>query len=513
MPLHVSELLAALSLATDLGTGHPLERALRTCLIAVRLGEIAQVDEAALKDAYYVALLRFVGCTADMQALSATFGDEQAAQARVHKIELVPEQMIAEIIRYAGYGEALPKRLQHLAYGLAYGIMEAREAAVAHCEIAQHVASAIGLDSESLKTALAQIYERWDRRGIPGAAHGEALSPAIRLVHLAQDSELYYRLGGQGAVLEIVRKRAGSAYDPHLVEVLCDHIADIFEITEQDSVWDSVIASEPLEPRLLNDLELDEGIQAIADFTDLRSIYTYGHSRAVAELATTAANLQGLPKNDTLLLRHAALIHDVGRVAISLKIWDKEAPLTSAEWERVRLYPYYTERIFSRCPQLSEIGSLASLHRERLDGSGYHRGVDSRMLSPATSLLAAADVLQSKIEERSYRHAFTLEQAIDELKQQVRAGKLDSAAVYAVIDAVNGTEATHRQENPAGLSEREVEVLRLMAQGLSTRKIAEKLTISPKTADHHIQHIYNKVGISTRAAATLFAIQHNLASL
>ncbi len=178
--------------------------------------------------------------------------------------------------------------------------------------------------------------------------------------------------------------------------------------------------------------------------------------------------------------------------------------------ERVRLYPYYTERIFSRCPQLAEIGSLASLHRERLDGSGYHRGIDSRMLSPLACLLAAADVLQSKIEERAYRPAFALEQAIDELKQQVRAGKLDSAAVRAVIDAASGAEPTRRPENPAGLSDREIEVLRLMAQGLSTRKIAESLTISPKTADHHIQHIYNKIGISTRAAATLFAIQHNL---
>jgi len=513
MPLHVSELLAALSLATDLGTGHPLERALRTCLIAVRLGEAAQLNEAILKDAYHVALLRFVGCTADMQALSATFGDEQAAQARVHRIELVPEQMIAEIIRHAGYGEALPKRMQHLVYGLAYGIMEAREAAVAHCEIAQHVASAIGLDSDSLRTALSQIYERWDRRGIPGAAHGEALSPAIRLVHLAQDSELYYRIGGQEAVLEIVRKRAGGAYDPHLAEILCDQIANIFEVVEQDSVWDTVIASEPRDPLLLSDIQLDEGVQAIADFTDLRSAYTYGHSRTVADLAAGAANLHGISKKEINHLRYAALIHDVGRVAISLKIWDKNTALTSAEWERVRLYPYYTERIFSRCPQLAEIGSLASLHRERLDGSGYHRGLDARMLSPLACLLAAADVYQSKIEERAYRPALTPEQSIDELKQQARAGKLDSAAVQSVIDVASGTASTRRHESPAGLSDREIEVLQLMARGLSTRKIAEILTISPKTADHHIQHIYNKIGISTRAAATLFAIQHHLVGL
>lgn len=513
MALHVSELLAALSLATDLGTGHPLERALRTCLIAVQLGKAARMDDAILKDAYHVALLRFVGCTADMQALSVTFGDEQAAQARVHRIELVPEQMIIEIVRHAGFGETIPRRVRHLAHGLIYGIVEAREAAVAHCEIAQHVATAIGLDHDSLREALSQIYERWDRRGIPGLVYGEALSPAIRLVHLAQDSELYYRIGGREAVVEIVRKRAGGAYDPQLAEILCDQIDRIFEIFNQDSVWDTAIASEPREPLLLNDTQLDEGIQAIADFTDLRSSYTYGHSRAVAELACAAANLLGFSKKEMVRLRYAALIHDVGRVAISLKIWDKNTALTSAEWERVRLYPYYTERIFSRCPQLAEIGSLASLHRERLDGSGYHRGLDSRVLSPLSCLLATADVFQSKIEERAYRRALTPEQAIDELRQQVRAGKLDSAAARAVIDAASGAELARRRENPAGLSDREVEVLQLIAQGLSTRKIAEKLTISPKTADHHIQHIYDKIGISTRAAATLFAIQHNLIGL
>jgi DNA-binding NarL/FixJ family response regulator len=63
---------------------------------------------------------------------------------------------------------------------------------------------------------------------------------------------------------------------------------------------------------------------------------------------------------------------------------------------------------------------------------------------------------------------------------------------------------------PAGLSDREVEVLRLVARGLSNREIAQRLVVSPRTAEHHVQHIYSKIGVSSRAAAALFAMEHDL---
>jgi HD-GYP domain-containing protein (c-di-GMP phosphodiesterase class II) len=209
-------------------------------------------------------------------------------------------------------------------------------------------------------------------------------------------------------------------------------------------------------------------------------------------------------------VRRAALLHDVGRTAISLNVWDKPGALTHAEWERVRLYPYYTERILARPAELAETGALAALHRERLDGSGYHRGLPAAMQPHAVRILAAADVYQSKIEARAYRPPMSADEAASEMRRLVRDRKLDGDAVDAVLNVVAGVKSSARRQWPAALSDREIDVLRLMAKSYSTRRIAETLSISAKTADHHIQHIYTKIGVSTRAAATLFALQNDI---
>jgi HD-GYP domain-containing protein (c-di-GMP phosphodiesterase class II) len=394
-------------------------------------------------------------------------------------------------------------------HGLTQGIERTREAEVAHCEVSQNIARRLGLGAE-VDHALGQIFERWDGRGLPNGIKGEALSNAIRLVHLAQDAEVFHRVAGVDAALLAARKRAGGFYDPTIAAYFTQHGEQLLAELNCESVWELVLELEPMPHPYLSDAQLDTAVQAIADFTDLRSPYTRGHSNAVAELAFSAAVRSGLPEAEAVQVRRAAYLHDVGRVAISLNIWDKTNTLTDAEWERVRLYPYFTERITARSQKLAPLGALAALHRERLDGSGYHRGLLAGMLSSGARLLAAADVYQSKIEPRAYRPALSAAETADELHKQVRANKLDANAVEAVLNSVQGARSNARRAYPANLSEREVEVLRLIAQGLSTRKIGEALVISPKTADHHIQHIYNKIGVSTRAAATLFAMQHNL---
>jgi HD-GYP domain-containing protein (c-di-GMP phosphodiesterase class II) len=509
--LRLAEVVAALSLATDVGTGQPLERALRTCLLAFRLGQALGLSDGELHTVYYVALLRFVGCTADAAHMANIFGDELVAQARVATVELLPLPMIVAMLRYSGDGYPLGERLRKLTHGLTSGIERTREAEVAHCEVSQNIAQRLGLSTDVL-TALGQIFERWDGRGVPGEARGEALSKAIRLVHIAQDGEVFFRLGGIETALNVARKRAGGFYDPVMAAYFAQHGASLLSELNQEAIWDRVLAIEP-EPHLyLSASQLDTAVRAIADFTDLRSPFSRGHSSAVAELGFAAACRCGLSGAEAAQVQRAGHLHDLGRTTVPLTIWDKPGALTAAEWERVRLYPYYTERLLARSETLAPLGALAALHRERLDGSGYHRGLPGALLSLLACILAAADAYQSKIEPRAYRAAFTPEAAADELRVQVHTGKLDHQAVEAVLSSVSGGKTSGRRAWPANLSDREVEVLRLIARGFSTRQIAEALTISPKTADHHIQHIYNKLGVSTRAAATLFAMQHNLLS-
>ena len=252
---------------------------------------------------------------------------------------------------------------------------------------------------------------------------------------------------------------------------------------------------------------LDSALRAVADFVDLKSPYLAGHSSGVADLAVAAAGCLRLPAPVAVDLGHAALVHDLGRVGVSAAVWGRPRPLTAGEWEVVRLHPYHTDRVLGRSPALGRLAAIASLHHERLDGSGYFRGAPAGQQPAAARVLAAADAYHAMREPRPHRPAMGAGQAAAELGRGVRAGRLDRDAVDAVLEAA-GHRVGRRKAHPGGLTAREAEVLRLLARGLSTRQIAAALTIAPKTAGNHIQAIYDKAGVSSRAAATVFAMRH-----
>jgi len=358
--------------------------------------------------------------------------------------------------------------------------------------------------------ALGQAYERWDGHGVPGGLAGEDIALSVRVVTLAQDVVLFFRMGGTRKAINVAKERAGGAHDPHIVEQFCQQAAQLLEGLENEPSWEAVIALEPGSHISLTEDRFDIACRAIADFVDIKSPYTLGHSSGVAELAADAAHLCGLPEADVVTIRRAGMIHDVGRTGVSAGIWGKPGPLTEREWERVRLHPYYTERVFARPSVLAHLGNLASQHHERLDSSGYHRGSPANMLSPSARILAAADVYHAMTEPRPHRPALSPEAAAEELQLDVRAGKLDSKAVKGVLAAAGHRVRSSDRSLVAGLSTREIEVLRLLARGYSKKEIAGILTITEKTVDHHTQHIYTKIDVSTRAAAALFAMQHDL---
>ncbi len=510
--LRLAELIAALSLATDLGVGQPMEYALRSCVLAVRLGETLGFSVSELRGAYYQALLRYIGCNAETYTLAAIVGDELALRADLAALYNGPtSEVIGQMVRSIRQANEGASPL-HLAHMVAQGFLawpQMKEGSIGHCQVASRLAARLGFE-EPIQHALIQSYERWDGRGIPGAFKGEHIAPAVRVVALAQDVIIFHRLGGVEAAVAMVQERKGTAYDPSMVERFCQQAAHLLAGIEEEPSWEVVLALEPGARTTLSEMQFDAACAAIADFADMKSPYTLGHSRGVAELAASAAGRCGLPEADVVAIRRAGLLHDIGRVGVSSGIWEKPGPLSEREWERVRMHPYYTERVLARPPALARLGALASLHHERLDGSGYHRGVPASMLSPAARILAAADVYHAMIEPRPHRPARTPEAAAEELRREVRAGRLDSEAASGVLAAAGHRVRSTRRELVAGLSEREVEVLRLIARGHSKKQISGLLTISQKTVDHHIQHIYNKIDVSTRAAAALFAMEHDL---
>jgi HD-GYP domain-containing protein (c-di-GMP phosphodiesterase class II) len=506
--LRLAEVVAALSLATDLGTGHPLERSLRACLLATHFGAALGLGDDVLREVYYVTLLRWVGCTADSHR-AEIFGDEIALGPQIDTVELWnPTEMLDFLRRVIGQGEPPQRREQKLNDALATGIQRSQVAAVAHCEVAQNIAVHMGFD-QSIQEALGQLFERWDGGGVPGRTKGEGLSIAVRVMHIAMDAELFYRLGGDETALAIVRRRSGGFYDPALAERFCREGSKLFRLFDGASVWEGVLAAEPGKPGYLSENQIDEALRAIADFTDMRSPTTLGHSRAVAEMAEGAAHRLGLPTDEAVAVRRAGFVHDVGMTSLPMFLCEKAGPLTESEWERVRLHSYYTERILARSRSLAHIGELAALHHERLDRSGYHRRLPGTLLPPAARILAAADVYQALVEPRPHRVARTPEAAASHLRAEVQAGRLDGEAMRAVLETA-GHRVSPLRKQVAGLTDREIEVLRLLSKSQTNKQIAQQLAISGNTVDAHIRHIYNKIGGSTRAAATLFAIQNHL---
>jgi HD-GYP domain-containing protein (c-di-GMP phosphodiesterase class II) len=504
--LRLAELMAALSIATDLGMGQPMAHAMTTCIVAVRLGEAAGLSETELRDTYYEALLRYIGCNADTHWAASIFGDELALRADFAKLDSADHVRIFEMmLRYIREANSDADPLQ-----LAQAVLPqlATSFFPGHCEVAQRLATRLGFP-ESFTQTVGQIYARWDGKGIPALA-GEAISPAMLVAALAQDVVTFYRLGGVEAATTMAQQRSGGAHSPKLVEIFCAHATQLLAGLDAEPTWQAVLALEPGALRTLNETEFDHACEAIADYTDIKSPYFLNHSRHVAELAASAAEQCGLPMRDVKLIRRAGYLHDIGKVGISAGIWGKAGALSEREWEKVRLHPYYTERVLARPPALARIGAVAALHHERLDGSGYFRGVNATMLSPAARILAAANAYCALTELRSHRPARSLEQAAAELKREARAGRLDGAIVNAVLAVAGHRAPSSKKEVVAGLSKREVEVLRLLASGHTMKQVAAELVISFKTVDRHIQNIYTKLNVSTRAAATLFAMENNL---
>jgi HD-GYP domain-containing protein (c-di-GMP phosphodiesterase class II) len=504
--LRLAELVAALSLGIDLGFGQPMEHVLRQTLIALRLADRMGLDEDARAAVYYTALLTNVGCHTDAHEQAKWFGDDIGLKADKYTYGLHGVRGAAASMRRLGSGAS--SLVHRFRIGLEFAVSGHKDVdgmVAHHSAMARKLGEELGLP-EAVLDALDSSYEQWDGKGWPGKLAGEYVPVAARLAAIAEYTEVAHRIGGVEAVKKLVRKHRGKLFDPDLA-VETERNADmVFAGLDAADTWGAVIDAEPALAVTLSGERVDAALLAVADFIDLKSPYWLGHSRSVAGLAQEAAAHIGV---EAVLMRRAALVHDFGRLGVSNAILDKRGPLGAGEWERIRIMPYLTERMLRQSPALGPLGAIAVQHRERLDGTGYPNGLSGRAISRPARILAAADAYQSMREPRPYRERLTAGEAADALRREVRDGRLDGDAVDAVLAAA-GHRVTGRREGPAGLTEREIEVLRLAARGLTNKDIAAHLVISPKTVANHIEHIYTKIGASTRAMASLFAVKHGL---
>ena len=506
--MRLAELVAALSLGIDLGFGQPMEHVLRQCVIATRLGERIGLDPDARAAVYYTALLVNVGCHSDAHEQARWFGDDIATKALKYQHDLRSLRMTFSGFRFLGAGHP---PLHRFRLGLEFVLSGHREVdgmVEHHAEMARTLGEQLGLQQPVLE-ALSAAYERWDGRGWPGHLAGDDIPIAARLAAVAEFAEVAYRVGGAAAVRNLAQKRRGKHFDPSLADLVERDAEIVLAGLESTGTWDVVIEAEPALEIVLTGSQIDAALLAIANFIDLKSPFFLGHAPAVAELAAQAGTQLGLGDDDVRLVRRAGLVHDFGRIGVSNAIWDKPGPLGAGEWERVRMHPYLTERMLHQADSLAPLAAVAVQHRERLDGSGYPRRLSGAAISRPARVLAAADAYQAMCEPRPYRLPLSAETAAAELRAEAKQGRLDVEAVEAVLGAA-GHRVSRRREGPAGLTRREVEVLTLLARGLPNKEIAQRLSIAPKTVGNHAEHIYAKIGASTRAGAALFAMQHGL---
>jgi HD-GYP domain-containing protein (c-di-GMP phosphodiesterase class II) len=508
-PIRAAEVVGALSIATDLGTGQPLEHALRSAVLAVRLGELAGASAQELVDTYYIALLHASGCTSNGHEATQLFGDDIAHRAAFFLIDPTkPAEVLAFYQAHVGAGRAPEVRAAMIEDAIANAGPRARDSFATMCEVAQRFAGWLELGS-SIQVALEFVFARWDGKGFPGA-RGDAIPLPMRLLHVARDISLFLSAAGPDEARAVVEGRSGTAYEPRLAELAARNFDEILAGLDETRMWEQALETEPLPKIWIAGERVDAAFRAIAALTGLKSPWLREHSTGVAELAEAAAWRTGLPAASVTLVRRAALAHDLGRVGVSNAIWEKPAPLGFGEWERVRLHPHYTERAFAQSPALAPIGVVAGAHHERLDGSGYHRGTRASDLDQTARILAAADCYGAMREARPHRPALDAPAAEAELLREAEAGRLDAEAVDAVLAAAGHRVWQRPRELPAGLTGRELEVLLVLVRGDSNKQIADHLGISAKTVGHHIQHVYQKAGVRSRAAATVWAYEHDL---
>jgi len=505
--VHLAEVVGSIAIASDLGLGQPLEHVLRSCVIATRFADRLGASEQDRDATYWCTLFVAAGCTGASFELSSAFGDDIAFRAGVYHT-LTNVAFLRYAMRRAGGDGNLLHRTRTRAELILTGLSPVSTSLLAHCAVSAELARRLRLGDRVVESLL-QTFEQWNGKGIPNRLRGDEVGLPIRIANLATMVEVHDRERGVEASVTAARKGEATV-GPEVVRAWAATAADVLAGVDAESSWPRIVAMQPRNRAVLTNGELDAALELMGDYADLKSPWFTGHSRGVASLAVAAGRRLQLPDEQLVTLRRAALIHDIGRNGVPNSIWDKPAGLTDAEKERVRLHAYFTDRVLHRAGRLALLASVASAAHERADGSGYPRGL-SHTAPRLGRLLAAADVYHALVEDRPHRPAWTRDAAAGELRRAARDGELDPSAVDAVLAAA-GHVVRRTPAAPAGLTPREVEVLGLVARGMTTKRIAVQLGITAKTAGNHIERIYQKIGVSTRAEAAMFAMRHELVS-
>jgi HD-GYP domain-containing protein (c-di-GMP phosphodiesterase class II) len=515
-PVRLADMLGALAFASDLAFGVELEDGARSCLIAVRIAEHMRLSRDQVASVYYTALLKDAGCTAWTGSLASFWKtDEIAARRELILGDLRSRPFLARWMwQHVGTELPFPQRIARMASVAAKSGPFVEEGFRSSCEVATLIAARLGMTAQ-VQQALRNVFEEWDGKGFPDGLAGEQIPLVSRVVLPSFYFASLYRIGGREAATTLIREGRDRLFDPAVVDVF-------LRLASEDSFWQELDAPglpervaelEPDAAGILDDASLDAWAEVFADFGDLKLPHMAAHSRRVAALATSMASRLGCGAGDVRDIRRAALSHDIGLVSVPTYALQKPAGDRSAvEKEQIRLHPYTAGRVLAHVEGLAPLVTLIQAHHEHHDGTGFHQGLKGDQIPFGARIIAVADAFDDLTHDGPDSPAREPGDAL-----RLMSGQRGLAYAPEALDALQaelgGPAVAHpRAAWPGGLTDREVEVLRMATEGVTRGEIAKKLVVSEHTVRHHLSHIYEKTGVTTRVGATLWAMENGLFS-
>lgn len=513
----LGELLITFAFAGDLALGLEMEDGVRACYVADCIAEEMGLPLEERVTVYYASLLKDAGCTC-WTAPEADFWETpdeiEARRELLAPVGVAQTQgFVAWMKRYAGQGQPFLLRLARMFKVATQSKPFLTEGYAATAEVCARMTQRLGLPA-SAEAAGLHIFEMWNGKGMPAGLTGDAIPITSRVISPGFPVPYLYRVAGRDAAIACVRQERGKSFDPNVADAFLAvaQRPQFWQEFESPDVAQYALAREPESPvKHVGFGRIDDVAFAFADFVDLKSPYAAAHSRRVARVTEQLATLMGCKVEDATLYRNAGLLHDLGISAVpSAALKAAENTLTSGQREQLRLHPYYAERILDRIPALGDVRPIVGAHHERMDGKGFFRGLSGESIPLGARLIAVANRLDELTHDSPDAPALALPEALATVERET-PGNFDPQVVASLRTALGGTPApSPAHEWPAGLTDREVDVLRAAARGLNRRDIARALVISEATVRHHLEHIYDKTGARTRVAAILFAMENDL---
>ena len=414
------------------------------------------------------------------------------------------------LVKHVASDETIPARVGKLLSFFVTGGDVMKEVFLSHCESGVMLAQRLGFD-KNVQNAIRYLWEQWDGKSQAYGLKGDETPVASRVLHFAQVMEVGHRFGGKSYATSIARDRQDKDFDPDVVDAYmsANNLPDFWAALEMESAKTAVLEMRPESSyEQVTDEHIENMCAVLADFIDIKSPLTWGHSKMVAETTEGVARQLGLDDDEVTTLRRAALVHDLGKVLVPCRTMEKDHGFTVDEMERIRLHAYHTERILSRVDLLKHLAPDAAAHHEYSDGSGYHRQLAAEQTTLGQRILAIADHYATLVRP-GHR---TTENALREIKPLTGAW-FDPQAYAGLKGYLEGKPASSKptvSERPGNLSEREVEVIRHLAKGMRNKEIARALVISENTVERHLVNIYNKLDVTSRTSAVVFAVQNDL---